>query len=51
MGSIDGVIGFRVAFKHLGQIHFLHSNSVLDIDRLGRFGVLPPTRQLRTFEA
>jgi hypothetical protein len=33
MVSMDGGIGFRVAFKHLGEFHFLHSNSVLDIDR------------------
>ena len=47
LAGIDAPVrapAFRVAIGCLGQLHFLHSDSMLDIESLWRFTVLLPIR-------
>jgi hypothetical protein len=46
---MDRAFAFRVAIKCVGQFYFLHSNSMLNIERLCRFTMLLPTRTASCF--
>jgi hypothetical protein len=46
---MGGAVAFRVALGCLDQFYFLHSNSMLDIERLCRFTLLLLTRTASSF--